>query len=319
MNYKIITEKKDVKILKLIMPLLILFLMIVILFNTEKYMASALSGVNIWLKAVFPSLFPFLFFTKVLSEYDLIKDISVFFKKPMAFLFKTGGLSAFIFLSSIVSGYPLGAKLTSDLVAQNAITKEEAQKILSFSSTSGPLFIIGSVATGMFLDVRLGFTLYLSHILGAILNGILWGRLLTQKKKKNCAPSDISLSKTNFSIGECMYSAIQSILLVAGFIVVFNIIIDAVNTLPFLAAKNTFTAFFNGFIEVTRGALDLSLAPSPLTPVLLSFLISFGGLSIFFQALSFIEKCGIRKSLYFTQKITHGIFSALTTFLLLLI
>ena len=86
---------------------------------------------------------------------------------------------------SIISGYPIGAKLTSEFYSLGLITKKDAQKILSFSSTSGPLFVIGSVGVGFFSSAKIGFILFSSHIISIIINGVIFGHInLKQNNNK---------------------------------------------------------------------------------------------------------------------------------------
>ena len=46
--------------------------------------------------------------------------------------------------------------------------------MLSFCSTSGPMFIIGAVGAGMFNSTFAGYIMFTSHVLGAFLNGIIY-------------------------------------------------------------------------------------------------------------------------------------------------
>ena len=55
------------------------------------------------------------------------------------------GIGAFALTIGITSGYPVGAKVTSDLYKDNNCTKEEAERLIAFTNSSGPLFIISAV------------------------------------------------------------------------------------------------------------------------------------------------------------------------------
>ena len=60
-------------------------------------------------------------------------------------LFNVPGEGAFAFLMGLISGYPVGAKIVTDLKDNNLCTTEEAERMLCFTNNSGPLFIIGTV------------------------------------------------------------------------------------------------------------------------------------------------------------------------------
>ena len=69
--------------------------------------------------------------------------------------------------------------------------------------------------------------------------------------------------------------------------------------------------FLLGLLEMTRGCLELGRTASPLAPVMAAFLISFGGVSINMQALSFLKKCNIKARTFFFRKTVHAFLSAL--------
>ena len=57
---------------------------------------------------------------------------------------------------SILSGYPIGAKIIHDLYSKDLITEEDAKRMSIFSTTSGPIFIIGAIGVGMLKNYKLG-------------------------------------------------------------------------------------------------------------------------------------------------------------------
>ena len=59
------------------------------------------------------------------------------------------GPGAFPFIMSVLSGYPMGAKVVGDLKRSGEITLREAKRLMSFCSTSGPAFMAGAVGAGM--------------------------------------------------------------------------------------------------------------------------------------------------------------------------
>ena len=71
----------------------------------------------------------------------------------------------------IASGYPLGAKITRGLYEAGDLTKGEAERLVSFSSTANPVFIVGAVAVGMFKSPHAGAAMALVHYTSAL----LWG------------------------------------------------------------------------------------------------------------------------------------------------
>lgn len=60
-------------------------------------------------------------------------------------IFNVPGESAYAFVLGLISGYPMGAKIVTDLRNNNNCTKDEGERMLCFTNNSGPLFIIGTV------------------------------------------------------------------------------------------------------------------------------------------------------------------------------
>lgn len=304
--------------------LLVCLFMLALVLNPSVYMQSCLNGLNIWGMSVLPALFPFFFFSGILTRLHALDLIGAKLSRFMQKIFHTPGSSGVIYLLSIVSGYPVGAKVTSDLYSAGKLTTDEVVRINSFASTSGPLFIIGAVGVGMFSSHTLGVILLISHLLGALANGLLY-------RNYHYAPTrpvrTQSTSTVNDTISATMYDSIISILIVGGYIVIANIIIDMlfnVGILDFLslvlgkiaeffgAPGSIGTGISSGIVEITRGCKELSsipLDPRIVAPLACA-IISWGGLSIHFQALTFLSKCHISASFYMLQKFTQSLLSA---------
>lgn len=313
---------------KLILILVITIILGAIVINPEVYITSCLNGIMVWATVVLPALLPFMFFTKTLTELG-VADILASKFKLFPKIFKVPSLAIYVFILSILSGYPVGAKIVADLYESGAISKEEAYKITTFTSNSGPMFVLGSVGIGMLTSRKLGIIILISHILGALINGLIY----RNHKENSTEINKKIIEKNNLSIGDLMWNTVHSVLIIGGFIALFFVIIEIINNLNifspisnlfskiFNCDANIFTAIFNGIFEITRGCLDISkLGLSELiSGTLCTFIISFGGLATAMQALVFLKKFDMRFSFFIKQKITHAIFASVISFILLLI
>ena len=131
--------KKHIVFISILLIILLSFLVIV----PEVSISACLTGINVWATSILPALFPFFFFTKMLGDLGFITYISRCVAPLTKRLFNTSGISSYVYLMSILSGYPVGAKITSDLYENKIIDLGEAHRIVTFTSTSGPLFILG--------------------------------------------------------------------------------------------------------------------------------------------------------------------------------
>ncbi len=320
----------------LFFSLIIVILIILFIINPTSNLEACLNGIIIWGTAVAPALFPFLIFTKLLCELNFVENVSRFLSPITKKLYNTPGISAYIYTMSVLSGYPVGAKLTADFYEKGLITQGQAIRITTFTSTSGPLFIIGTVGIGMFGEKLIGITILISHFIGALINGLFYRNYMFEKVTIS-STINYSHKSTKNMLEEIMLTSIKSILIVGGYVAIFFVIITILNDFnAFYPIKyilsnifnliniptSTITPILNGLVEVTRGCLDLSLVQNlsfTYKTVITTFLISFGGFSIYMQAITFIKKFNIKMSFYLFQKFTHALISSVVAYLLCLI
>lgn len=133
--------------------LVVLFTVCLAIFSKTNLIATK-SGLLLWANAVVPSLLPFLIATELLSHTNIITYIGKFLNKIMRPIFNLPGHSAYAFIMGILSGYPVGAKIVTNLRKNNYCTKAEAERMIAFTNNSGPLFIIGTVGIVLFGNTR---------------------------------------------------------------------------------------------------------------------------------------------------------------------
>lgn len=327
-----------------ITSLLVSFFVLSLVFFPEECYKAAVDGVNTWLNIVLPALLPFFIGAELLIGLGVIDFIGVMLEPLMRPLFGVPGLASFVFVLSITSGYPVGVKLTCKLRQQKKCSRSEAQKMLSFCSTSGPLFMIGAVAIGMLHNTSAGTIIAVSHYLSAILVGILFRFFIRDAgSRKGAFPGLPSISKAframyrkrvedgrpfGVLLGDAVRESVNTLLMIGGFITMFSVVIEVFSLtglLDYLAAplesllgttpalNSLIKPVTSGLLEITIGSRLISSLPS--TPLLLkisaiSFIIGWSGFSIHAQAVSFISKTDLNSVIYFISKFLHGTLAA---------
>ncbi|MCL2462174.1 MAG: sporulation integral membrane protein YlbJ, partial [Defluviitaleaceae bacterium] len=132
--------------------------------------ASA-GGLKLWLDVVFPSLFPFMAGVNVLMELGAVETLGRAMGPVMRVLFRMPGAGGFPLVCGMVSGYPIGAKLTARLRERGELSRRQAQRLLGFANNCGPLFIVGAVGAGMFKNAGIGYFILGTHCFSAVLTG----------------------------------------------------------------------------------------------------------------------------------------------------
>ena len=125
---------------------------------------SARKAVNLWMFTVLPSMFPFFFCTDLLIGSGAHVRLGSLFEKPARKLFGVPGVAGFVYISSILSGYPAGARVLGELHSQGQISGKNVREILTFCSTSGPLFLLGAVGAGMLHSAAAGYVILCATI-----------------------------------------------------------------------------------------------------------------------------------------------------------
>lgn len=276
---------------QLIVPFMsVLFIISLLLFSKTAFNA-ALDGIKLWLWVVFPALFPFFVSSEILNSTGFVRAIGIMLEPIMRPIFNVPGCGSFALAMGISSGYPVGAKITSDMRNKNMITKVEAERLLCFTNNSGPLFMAGAVAVGMYGMPILGVLFLVCHYLACITVGIIFRFYKADDSDRNARyvmdTNIYALAKKALSellnnshkdrykhqsfgttLGETIRSSTNLIILIGGFIIVFSVIVNVlinsniinivsnlINPLLSLIGinKHLVPSIVSGFLEVTAG------------------------------------------------------------------
>ena len=327
-----------IKIRALILPFFICLFIFLLLLFSKNNINAAKSGLSLWANSILPSLLPFFIATELLGYTNVVHLCGKLLSKIMRPIFNVPGEGAFALLMGIISGYPVGAKIVANLKEKKLCNEIEAERLLAFTNTSGPLFIIGTVGIGMFYSFSIGLILFVTHLLSCLTVGFIfrwWGKSKEKyHRNTDCALPSSSLSFNNLGelLSKSILTSINTILMIGGFVVIFSIIISMLNTTNILQAISSqlfnllgipevFTlSIITGFIEVTNGISYISstLAFSiNLKIIICSFVLGFGGFSVLLQVLSITSKANISVKPYFVGKLLQAFFAVFYTYLLI--
>ena len=152
-----------------------LFLLLILIIIAPKvYIDGAMQGFDLFLYKVFPSLFPFFIITRLLTMLGIGNLISKVLSKPLKYAYNSHPIGGYILLLSMISGYPIGAKLVSEYVKVGIIDVDDAKTIIPYTSTSGPMFILGVIGTQILGDYKAAVFVLISHFLAALINGVVF-------------------------------------------------------------------------------------------------------------------------------------------------
>jgi len=293
---------------------------------------AAKDGLLLWFNQVLPSLLPFVVGANLLAGLGFIHFLGALTAPIMVPLFKIPGSGAYALLSGFTSGYPMGAKAVAYLRETGKIQQQEAQRLIAFSNNAGPLFIVGFIGTSLFGSTKSGYILLISHITAAIVMGLVLrffsktSEVSTINQKhmesslKLAFKELLTFRQDHYkgfgqALGTSIKNAMESMVLIGGYIIVFCVLIKALEISGLFESLNKLTGipwltgFVAGILEVANGAKMISQGslPNPTTLSATAALISFGGLSVHGQTAHFIRNIDIKIAPYLVAKCLQAV------------
>ncbi|MGX1194070.1 sporulation integral membrane protein YlbJ [Metabacillus sp. SLBN-84] len=302
------------------------------------------TGLELWWGVVFPSLLPFFILSQLLTGFGVVAFIGVLLEPVMRPLFRVPGIGGFVWAMGWASGSPAGAKLTAEMRKKQQLTAGEAERLVSFTNSSNPLFIFGAVAIGFFNNQALGLLLAAAHYSGNLAVGLTMRFHGRDSESENQDKSrKIPSIKEAFEemhrtrmedqrpigkmLGDAVLSSIQTLLMVGGFIILFSVINKLLSLLSLTdAAAAGFSLILasvhlsaslglplvSGLFEMTLGSQLVSTVDTDLLQkaIAVSFMLGFSGLSIQAQVASILADTDIRFQPFFAARILQGVYAA---------
>lgn len=278
--------------------------------NPSLASQSIHSAINLCVKNVIPSLFPFLILNGILLRSAFPYYASKIFSKLTQRLFGINGASSFPFITGLISGFPIGAKNTVSLYKDGIISKEEAEILICYCNNIGPAFALFTVGKSFFNDIKIGAILYFSVVLSAFLTGIILGRTI---KKSDVHRAGISYSAQKFSVSfsEAISESAISMAVICAFVIFFKLINDIVRfPISYLKLSPILSAVVSGFLEITNGA-SMASGFGKEGVILCGFLFGWSSMSVHMQSAAFILPEGISMKKYYLSKVFQGFTTAL--------
>lgn len=333
---------------KLALIPIVIALAAMLLIYPENCLSSARYGLELWLTAVLPSLLPFMAASFLLLETGVVRLLSAFLAPLTRLLFYAPGESAYVFVASAVSGYPVGARLTAELYAHGELSGPDAQRIVRFTSVTGPVFITGAVSAGMLGLPGAGAVLAGAHYLSAILTGIIMG--LVDRRRHPAPPAARPRFKDVWArfradaaatppVGTMLSTSVEkslwALIKVGGYIILFSVMLELLSVtgvmdvlvwlyspLTKLAGLdgNAAAALLAGGVEMTAGCARVAALSGDITAklVMISGIVAFGGFSVHMQTRAVCAPSNLSLKGFMLAKTLQGTLASVTTALLLI-
>ena len=279
--------------------------MMILILDSKTALQGTYEGVELCVKTVIPSLFPFFVLSIALTASMAGSPVRLL--APLSRLCGIPSGAESILLTGFLGGYPIGAQCVAQSWQSGQLSKEDAHRMLGFCSNAGPAFIFG-ITGSLFESPLIPWSLWIIQIVSAIFVGmILPGK--SHKHMKNKSESALSASGV-------LNRAIGAMAGVCGWVILFRMIIAILRKRVIYGMPTEAQVLITGILELTNGCCNLNGIESDVVRyVLCSTFLSFGGICVAMQTASATAQLGIGQ--YFRGKVLQSFFSGAMAIILL--
>lgn len=272
--------------------------MLLLILDSRCALESSQQAMQLCIRSVIPSLFPFLFLAGLVTETlwgvqgKVTGAVARFFHIP------SGGES--LLLPAFLGGYPAGAIAIGDAFRNGQMKRKTADTLISYCSNVGPAFLFGMMSS-QFPEKNMIWSLWGIHLLSAAMVGTIVSLpaepLGTEKRKPR-------------SISEVLMRSVMSMAMICGWILLFRILIGFLDRWFFFLLPDWFRIFLWGFLELSNGCWGLhQIENISFRFIAASAMLAFGGVCVMMQTAS--AAVGLSMKYYISGKLLHMAFSIL--------
>lgn len=273
------------------------FGMLALILDGKTAIEGARQGIDLCLRTVIPSLFPFFVLSILLTSSLLGSRLPVL--RPLGRLFGMPEGAESLLIPAFLGGYPVGAQSAAAAFHSGQLSKAEAERLLSFCSNAGPAFLFGMVSL-MFPRRWMAWVLWSIHILGA-----LFAALLIPGRDA----SPVKLAKANpHSPASALNAALRVMASVCGWVVLFRVLLAFLKRWIFWILPAAAQVAVTGLLELSNGCCELlAIADVSARFCICSGILAFGGLCVTMQTVSVTQGLSLKQ--YFPGKLLQTLFS----------
>lgn len=291
---------------------LVLFTTIFSFFNMFSIVKISSDIFAVLYTNLLPSLLPFMILISLCLSLGLIHILSYFIQFLFCPLFHLTPIMSSLYFISFFCGYPTNAKIIKEAYLYKYITLDELQHLLSIASFSSLSFIFVSLT----IPTPYNYIIYISHLLPSLL------KALTYKHEYTYLPFNtminyIKTPKMSFvnALKNAIKTSFYAFVFIAGYMLVFRFLSKSIS---FLFPHPIVYAFIQGILEFSSGSFMLLQNNSLIIYPLISFLLSFSGISVMMQVDNILDEIPYSFSSFFKSRIIHAFLSFFICLLVLL-
>lgn len=280
------------------------FAMLVIILDAKTAVSAARDGLQLCIRTVIPSLFPFFVLSGIINSCLLGQQMNLL--RPIGKLCKIPAGGESLLVLGFLAGYPVGAQLIAAACQKGKLSVQTAKRMLGFCSNAGPAFLFGMLSP-LFSNPGTVWALWGIHIVSALITS--W--VLPGEDTGACS---IEAGPTT-TLTQALQNAIRTMAAVCGWVVIFRVILGFCSRWFLWLLPTEVQVLFSGLLELSNGCVLLQRLPQEgMRFLLASTMLAFGGLCVGMQTLSVTQ--GVGTGWYFPGKALQTLLSVILSSLI---
>ncbi len=286
--------------------ILYIIILIAFLFYTlafpEESVGAASVGLNLWYENMLPTLLPFSLLSYILIHSGILDSFARLIHRFVGKIFPVSSVGIYPLTAGLLFGFPMGSKITADLVNAGKMSREEGQRLFCACNNISPMFVGSFILNENLGRADLRTATYLILYVPPLVLYMLWNR-----KRQFRTPGEHLPQKTasmNFQLIDAgIMNGFETLAKLGGYIIMFAILAQMTTMLP--VSDPILKCLLIGCTEITNGisytarqGLDFALA----YPLMVAF-TAFGGLSGFAQTASMVKDGNLPMLPYLQMKL----------------
>ncbi len=270
--------------------------MLILILDGQTALLGASEGIELCIKTIIPSLFPFFVLSGLLSGALIGMPLRIL--RPIGRLCGIPKGAESLLAVGLLGGYPVGAQCVASAWKNGQLSRENAERMLGFCNNAGPSFLFGIL--GLMFEKRwIPWCLWSVHILSAIIVGTL-----TKEKCYDTVP----LHNSPISLTNALNNAIRVMAAVCSWVVLFRIMLTFLSRWVLWLVPEYWRVLIAGLLELSNGCVQLKvIASTGLRMIIAALLLAFGGLCVTMQTRSVTT--GLSIKYYLSGKMIQAIIS----------
>ena len=271
--------------------------MLILILDGKTALEGARDGVELCLKTVIPSLFPFFLLSILLTSS--FSGTALPLLRPLGRLCGIPKGAESILISGFLGGYPVGAQSIATAYRHGQLRKQDAERMLSFCNNAGPAFLFGMVAS-MFPRKWMAWALWGIHIVSTV--------LVSMVLPANHSDTAKMSEGSNITLSQALHSSVTVMATVCGWVVLFRVLVSFLKRWFLWLLPAEAQVAMTGLLELSNGCCELlSISDISLRFVIASGVLAFGGVCVTMQTISVTS--GLSLQNYFLGKLLQTVFS----------